>query len=1081
MNRLYRFACLSLSFASLCLFYPELKSVAQATPPGSPGLQAGGAPPQMSPEVQKAAKQWEVAVGLQKANKSAEAVSAYQTFIRLANAAKLAPSATMPAYQNLAVLYRGTGQTKELVSVLKTLLSIDPKSLPAYAELATIYRKNGQTPELISTLQKFVALEPKSVPAYAELSTLYRKTGQAKELLGALQKLAVLDSKNAQAHIELAYLYTIPAFKNLDEAKKEAKRAIELKPNAPTLSAAYTLLGLVAGAKSDFAGAEVEFQNAVRENPKNAQAHYQLALLLADRKKYPQALTVIRKASELEPKNAQTKVYLAVILERMGKNPEALQALLEAKKLAPGDPTILFNLAQIHQRMGNVNDAIASYQSFVARVPSNYAANMNLGELYTQIGNQTAARQFYMSAHRIDGKDSRALQALAQTELTEAMSAGAANTRQSLLKLAEEHFRELAAIDPKTATSPGGLARYYERIGQFAKAQEIYKKRLETDPADGNAHIQIGRLYLMQRMPEEAITTWKKYRDLRPDDPSSYEQIAVAYENQGKWAEAIADWRALLARKPKPGLTAAVSNAIAKDLSSDKKPKEARAQFEETLKLDRTAKSVPEKLRLAEISTIQSEQLEAMRRLSNLAREENNFDEAIRWLQQVKTEEAVQSEKNHSKPNPQIYRDIAKLYEQAKKPELAIKELDTLTTILPEDATVYESLAQAYEGQSKQAEAISAYRKAAVVAKDPLNYRIKIAESYQRTGKLAESIQEYEEIQREFPKETRYLNSMASTYRQAGKDEAALKTYDALLANDPRAYWALDQKAVILTHLKRYDEARAIYEKQLLRTPENRQLYADVAYIYAEEKKPDDYLNWVSPRFEKTPANTTLMSVVIDEYIRQKQEDKGWNYIRGVVAKQKPNRSLLEATVVVMNQHNRKEDALTVQRQIAALDPKDLNAQTNLAESLASAGHPDEALKLYRDLIERKELPGAQKLLLRRQFARTAGQVGSKDEQIKQLKLIVAEVPDDYDALTTLAQLYVADKKEADAIPLYMKLATQEAYNARVRSQIRVKIGELYEKIGKKEDAISQYREALKLNSREVAATDALKRLGEKI
>ena len=1034
----------------------------------------------MSPEIQKAAKQWEVAVALQKSKRNSEAAVAYREFIRLSEAAKLSRTAFMPAYQNLAVLYRGTGQTKDLVAVLRELLTIDPKSMPAYSELAQIYRKNGQVKELISTLQKFVILDPKSIPAYTELVPLYRRTGQGKELLGVLQKLVSLDPKNAQSHVELAYLYTVPSLRNLDEAKKEAKRAIELKPSGQTLSAAYSILGLVSGAKNDFSNAETEFQNSISANPKNAQAHYQLALLLADRKKYPQALAAIRKACELEPKNVQSKVYLAVILERMGKNPDSLQALLEAKKLAPNDPTILFNLGQVHQRMGNLNEAISAYQIFVARIPGNYAGNMNLGELYSQINNLAAARQFFGAAHRIEPKDARALQYLAQTEMTEGLSAGATNPRQTLLKLSEDHFKELATLDAKTATSPGGLARYYERIGQFAKAQDVYKKRLEIDPADGNANIQIGRLFLMQRKPDEAIATWKKYRDMRPDDPSSYEQIAIAYENQGKWSEAIADWRDLLARKSKPGLTAAVFNSIAKDLVSDKKPKEARAQFQETLKLDVTAKGVPEKLRLPEISTIKAERLEAMRQLSNLSKEEGGLDEAISWLQQVKTEEAVQSEKNHTKPNPQIYRDIAKLYEQQKKPELAIKELDTLTTILPDDDSIYESLAQTYEGLNRQEEAIKAYRKAAAISKDPLVYRMKIAESYQRTGKLKESVKEYEEIQKEFPKDSRYLNSMASTYRQAGQDEAALKVYDLLLANDPRAFWVYDQKAVILTHQKKYDEARAIYEKQLLRSPENRQLYADIDYIFKEENRADAYLDWVSPRFEKTPYNPTLMSVVIDEYIRQKKEEQGWTYLKGVIARQKPDRKLFETVVIVMNQNNRREDALVYQRQIAALAPKDLSVQTNLADQLATAGHAGEASKLYRELIVRKELTAAQKLLLRRQFARTSAQTGAKADQIEQLNKIIEEVPDDYEALTTLAQLYVADKKEAEAVPLYLKLATQEAYNARVRAQIRVKLGELYEKIGKKDEAIAQYREALKLNIRETPATDALKRLGEK-
>ena len=1041
----FTFAALSaMGFCTMSL------SGAQTPPPttipGQPGTKKADLIP-ISPEVLKAKNQWDTAIALQKSGKVEETVAAYREYIRLAEASKQPVSKIIPAYQNLAVLYRGIKRTKELTAALQTIISLDSKYIPAYAELASIYRMSGKAKELAATLQKIAAIEP----------------------------------KNAQAHVELAYLYTTPALKNYEESRKEARKTIALKPNAATLSAAYATLGLVSMAKSELAAAEIEFQAAARENPKNPLAYYYLALVLTDRKKYPQALASIKKSAELDPKSVQTKVYTAVILERLGRNPEALQALLEVRKVNPGDPATLFNIAQLQQRMGDTSEAISSYISFLLRVPGNYAGNMNLGELYSQIRNLTAARQYFGAAHRIDPKDPRSVQLLAQTEMDEGLSAGVQKTREILLKQAEDHFKEFAVLEPKSAVEPGGLARYYERVGQFVRAQDIYRKRLLSDPSDLNANIQIGRLFMMQRKLDEAIAAWTKYRDLKPDEPQIYNQIANAYENQAKWSDAVATWKLLLERKPKGGVASAAMIAIGKDLIADKKPKEARTQLEEILKLDATAKAVPEKQRLNEAASIQAARLEGMRMISGLSRDEDALDDAIRMLQQVKTEEAVLSEKNHQKPNPQTYRDIAKLYEQAKKPELAIKELETLTTVLPEDASVYETIAQTYENQGKQDEAVRAYRRAAVFSKDPLTIRTRIAESYQRAGKLKEAVREYEAMQRDFPKDNRYLNQMAMTYRQAGQDENALRTYDALLAVDPRALWALDQKAVILTHLKRFSEAKAIYEKQLLKIPENRQMYADVAYVFSEEKRPDEFLTWVTPRFEKTPANSTLMAVVLDEYVRQKQEEKGWDYLKSVIEKHKSERPVLDTAVSLMNQRNRKEDALAIQRRIAALSPKDLNAQTNLADQLATAGHSEEAFKLYKELIARTEITPAQRLLMKRQFARTAAQTGNKDVEIAQLKLIVQEVPDDYDAATTLALRYIADKREADAIPLYLKLATSEVYNPRVRAQIRVKLGELYEKIGQKENAVAQYKEALKLNVNDVAATTALKRMGEKI
>ena len=49
-----------------------------------------------------------------------------------------------------------------------------------------------------------------------------------------------------------------------------------------------------------------------------------------------------------------------------------------------------------------------------------------------------------------------------------------------------------------------------------------------------------------------------------------------------------------------------------------------------------------------------------------------------------------------------------------------------------------------------------------------------------------------------------------------------------------------------------------------------------------------------------------------------------------------------------------------------------------------------------------------------------------------------------------------------------------------MRADIFSKLGDLYAKQNHKPDAIAQYREALKLNPRDPAALEGLKRLGEK-
>src|SRR5262249_40046898 len=68
-----------------------------------------------------------------------QAVTAYKEFLRLAAEAQLAPAAQLPAYENLALLYRLKGNAKETETALLKVLSIDPNRATAAADLASLY------------------------------------------------------------------------------------------------------------------------------------------------------------------------------------------------------------------------------------------------------------------------------------------------------------------------------------------------------------------------------------------------------------------------------------------------------------------------------------------------------------------------------------------------------------------------------------------------------------------------------------------------------------------------------------------------------------------------------------------------------------------------------------------------------------------------------------------------------------------------------------------------------------------------------------------------------------------------------
>jgi Flp pilus assembly protein TadD len=86
--------------------------------------------------------------------------------------------------------------------------------------------------------------------------------------------------------------------------------------------------------KKDLVGAEQWYREAIKADPKYADAMNNLAVLLAvEFGKVVEAEKYARAATKADPKNPQRYLLLAAILNAQGKKAEAIDSAKQAKKL----------------------------------------------------------------------------------------------------------------------------------------------------------------------------------------------------------------------------------------------------------------------------------------------------------------------------------------------------------------------------------------------------------------------------------------------------------------------------------------------------------------------------------------------------------------------------------------------------------------------------------------------------------------------------------------------------------------------------------------------------------------------------
>ena len=128
-----------------------------------------------------------------------------------------------------------------------------------------------------------------------------------------------------------------------DKAQAALQRAVALAPDdAPS----HYNLGLLLAERKDMAGAEKHLRAALASDPAMAEAAFNLSLLMLETNA-DEALQLSRKASKLRPDNPRFAYTLALLLYRAKEPTEALQVLQPIIQANPNNREAIALYAEI--------------------------------------------------------------------------------------------------------------------------------------------------------------------------------------------------------------------------------------------------------------------------------------------------------------------------------------------------------------------------------------------------------------------------------------------------------------------------------------------------------------------------------------------------------------------------------------------------------------------------------------------------------------------------------------------------------------------------------------------------------------
>jgi tetratricopeptide (TPR) repeat protein len=314
--------------------------------------------------------------------------------------------------------------------------------------------------------------------------------------------------------------------------------------------------------RGDFAEAEKLYREALKVDPRQADALALLGVVLGAKGSYDEALRLVTQAVEIDPQSALFHFHRGSVQMAMKMLSEAVESFQRALALQPQFPQAYYNLANALRADNRWPEAINAYRAALQQQPDYAEAYNNLALSLVhekQFDEALAAAKKSVEYNPTYGEGWRTLCNIAEQAKDYALALQAGERCVALMP--ESHF------------SWFGYGVALNRADRNEEAIEAYKRALVLKPERADIWDNLGQTYQSLNWLEEAEATYRKCIEVAGQTIADEDTRAVAEEEYGNrhWHLALLE---LLRGKLKPGFARYRSRF--KDVGGLKRPNFSR-------------------------------------------------------------------------------------------------------------------------------------------------------------------------------------------------------------------------------------------------------------------------------------------------------------------------------------------------------------------------------------------------------------------------------------------------------------------------------------------------------------------------
>ncbi len=252
--------------------------------------------------------------------------------------------------------------------------------------------------------------------------------------------------------------------------------------------------------------------------PAPIEGHFNKGVEHYDSQQYAKAIEEYKLALRKNPKDTFAMYNLAVVYQDQGKTDQAENLYQDVLKISE-DTFSRINLAGIFYNKGNPNEAFKQLETATSNNPDSAHPLSVLGEFKEREGKLAEAEQKYIKALSIDNQH-----ALTHYRL------GRLHLKREKFSTGIEHLKKSIDLEAENPSFLETLGEEYERSGDYLEAVNYFERVSVLEPDRLDIYIKLGDLYKKKKMFREALSRYWSALSLKNDDPYVHRSVLDIYK-----------------------------------------------------------------------------------------------------------------------------------------------------------------------------------------------------------------------------------------------------------------------------------------------------------------------------------------------------------------------------------------------------------------------------------------------------------------------------------------------------------------------------------------------------------------------